>query len=146
MAFVIRTSALVCMEDNFLFVKEGKENKHYGKWNLPGGHLEEGENLFDAVRREVEEETGLVITVKGLLGIYATPGSRHYLDFVYQAECAGGTLRAQQGEILECAWMKENEIDKMEEASIFNYSKLKDLFSRNKTGKLMENAFINEVF
>lgn len=33
----------------------------YGKWSIPGGWLEFGETAFDAARREVEEETGLIV-------------------------------------------------------------------------------------
>lgn len=45
-----------------------------GKWALPGGTLEWGENLRDAIQREVFEETGATVTALGeLLGTYSRP-------------------------------------------------------------------------
>ena len=45
-----------------------------GKWALPGGTLEWGENLRDAIEREVFEETGATVTSLGeLLGTYSRP-------------------------------------------------------------------------
>ena len=39
-----------------------------GLWSIPGGRVEPGETLVEAVRREVREETGLDIDVEGILG------------------------------------------------------------------------------
>lgn len=40
------------------------KDAHYGTWDLPGGHLTEGETLEDGLRREISEETGLSATVE----------------------------------------------------------------------------------
>ena len=42
-------------------------------WNLPGGGVDQYESPWDAVLREVHEETGLTVTVERLLGIYSKP-------------------------------------------------------------------------
>lgn len=44
-----------------------------GKWGLPGGLMELGESTEEAARREVMEETGLVLGKLNLLGIYSGP-------------------------------------------------------------------------
>ncbi|MFC8046569.1 NUDIX domain-containing protein [Nocardia sp. NPDC057353] len=44
-----------------------------GNWSLPGGIMELGETLADCAVRETREETGLAITITGLLGIYTDP-------------------------------------------------------------------------
>ena len=44
-----------------------------GKWCLPSGHMEAGESAVEACIREVEEETGLSVQVKRLVGVYTNP-------------------------------------------------------------------------
>ena len=44
-----------------------------GKWCLPGGHMEAGESTTEACAREVLEETGLIVDVDRLIGVYASP-------------------------------------------------------------------------
>ncbi len=61
MIFSIRTSAGALIYNpklnKFLIIKHNKESEDY--WNLPKGGIEEGENVFDTIKREVFEETGL---------------------------------------------------------------------------------------
>ncbi len=61
-------------------------------WNLPGGRVERGELPTEAVIREVKEETGLVISVDRLTGIY---GKRGQDDIVFSFTCQiiGGNLQ-----------------------------------------------------
>ena len=42
-----------------ILLRSGYTDKHKGKWDLPGGHLTEGENLLEGLLREVLEETSL---------------------------------------------------------------------------------------
>ncbi len=53
-----------------LLLQERTDNGH---WGLPGGAVEYGESVTDALRREVEEETGLVVDVGRLIGVYSDP-------------------------------------------------------------------------
>jgi ADP-ribose pyrophosphatase YjhB (NUDIX family) len=45
-----------------------------GKWQLPGGHMEVGESIEEACRREVREEIGLDVEPVHLIGVYSSPG------------------------------------------------------------------------
>ena len=61
-------AAVIACQDKFLLVEEIEHGKHV--FNQPAGHLEEGENLIDAAKREILEETGLPLTPQYLNGIY----------------------------------------------------------------------------
>ncbi len=59
------------------------------QWALPGGFVEYGENLEDAVKREVFEEAGVSIELNGLLDVYSEPGRDprgHVVSVCYLAE------------------------------------------------------------
>ena len=56
-------------EGNILLVKT-----YHGGWVFPGGQVEEGENLIDALIREIKEESGIDVEVSSLIGIYSNTG------------------------------------------------------------------------
>ncbi|MFF8099180.1 NUDIX hydrolase [Streptomyces sp. NPDC016640] len=83
------------------------------EWVLPGGGMEHGEDPHDTVRREVEEETGYLVEVTGLLGVHSLrrtfPGrlgrgvDHHGLRLVYEGRITGGELRDEIGGTTELA-------------------------------------------
>jgi 8-oxo-dGTP diphosphatase len=89
-----------------------------GYWSLPGGLVETGELLEDAVRREILEETGLRVTPVGRFGIFErimrSPQGRveyHYLLVDYLCKVAGGKLRAGD-DVSRAAWVRRAELDR----------------------------------
>lgn len=68
-----------------------RRNPPHG-WAIPGGFVDVGERVEQAALRETLEETGLVVTLRALLGIYSDPTRDprgHTVTAVYVAEATG---------------------------------------------------------
>lgn len=86
-----------------------------GQWGLPGGSVEIGESLREAVAREVREETGLAVVPHRLVGLYSDPGFQivrypdgnawHYVTVCFECRVRGGQLTTCD-ETLALAWVK----------------------------------------
>ena len=91
----VGVGAVVFRDDDVLLIKRGKP-PFLGQWSIPGGGLEIGETIIDAVKREVREETQIEIDVAGLIDVFeAIPGrdegaSRHMLMIDYWARWRAG--------------------------------------------------------
>ncbi len=103
---LVGVGAIVVDRDRVLLVQRGRPPA-VGRWSLPGGLVDVGEAVEEAVRREVAEECGLTVRLHGLVGfvdrIVRDPEGRvqyHYvlLDFLAVPEsgtaCAGSDARA----------------------------------------------------
>jgi ADP-ribose pyrophosphatase YjhB (NUDIX family) len=73
----------------------------YPIWCLPGGGIDTGETIAQAALRETEEETGLIVKLTRLVGVYSRPhwweGGGHTI--VFAAEAIGGELGHTDGEV-----------------------------------------------
>ena len=71
-------AAIIEKDDKFLLVEEDIEGRIV--FNQPAGHLEKGETLIEAVKREVLEETTYKFTPESLIGIYLyqNPNNKNY--------------------------------------------------------------------
>ncbi len=76
-------------KDAVLLVR--RKNPPHG-WAIPGGFIEYGERAEDCAVKEAREETGLKVTLGGILGVYSDPARDprfHTISVVYLAEGAG---------------------------------------------------------
>jgi 8-oxo-dGTP diphosphatase len=107
--------ALIFEGRNILLVERAKEPLQ-GYWSLPGGIVEAGEKLDDAVRREVLEETGLEIEPLEMFEIFERimpdPEGRpeyHYVLIDYLCRVLGGKLAASS-DVSSAAWVTEYDL------------------------------------
>jgi ADP-ribose pyrophosphatase YjhB (NUDIX family) len=85
-----------------------------GLWGLPGGAVEPGESVSEALVREVKEETGLDVTPLRLIGVYSAPANGqvvtypdgnviHYVSSSFECRVVAGALVCSH-ESLELGW------------------------------------------
>lgn len=106
-------AAVIERDGQFLLVEEHTDSGIL--FNQPAGHLEEGESLLDAVRREVFEETAHHFEPEALLGVYRwrhpRKRQRTYLRFAFTGRVTGFDPTASLDEgILRALWMGAEEI------------------------------------
>jgi ADP-ribose pyrophosphatase YjhB (NUDIX family) len=112
----VTVAAVVEREGRFLVVEEEAEGRVV--INQPAGHLEEGEDLVAAVRREVLEETGWRFDPDGLLGVYLY--RRSHPARTYLRVCFHGRVTAQEpgrtlaAEIQRVGWLSRAELSARE--------------------------------
>lgn len=89
-----------------------------GLWCLPGGAMDPGESASEAAIREVLEETGLVVEVTKLVGVYSTPdrvtrypdgNTVQYLALCFEAVVTGGELGLSD-ETTAADWFRFDEL------------------------------------
>jgi 8-oxo-dGTP diphosphatase len=86
-----------------------------GKWTVPGGKVEFGERILDAVKREAKEETGLDVEPVKLIEVdEAIVGEeRHYIFLNYLCKIVGGKLKPSS-DAADAKWFSKEEIEKIE--------------------------------
>jgi len=87
--------AVVVCDKKILISPQWKENFY----DFPGGHIELGENHFDALVREVKEETGFIVVPGKILGMFTsffthphTKIHQHSIQVYYSAEIVSGEI------------------------------------------------------
>ena len=120
----VGVGAVVLDGDRVLLVRRGAAPS-LGKWSIPGGLVDLGERLEDAVVREVHEECGIAIKPLGLCGVIdrvtfgettGAAGARvryHYVIIDYAAAVVGGEMRAGS-DAAEARWVRLAELHRYE--------------------------------
>ncbi len=97
---ILGVGAIILDGDSILLVERGREPLK-GYWSLPGGMLETGETLHEGVKREILEETGLVIHPLQIAEVFERimrdaegRAEYHYVLIDYLCVVTGGELAA----------------------------------------------------
>lgn len=108
---VIIVGGLIEKDGKYLLVQEAKA-KCRGKWNLPAGHLDIGESIFEGAKREIKEESGCDVELTGVCQI----GNRKRIDLafvsiIFIAKLASDNIEIlHPEEILDIKWFSYEEI------------------------------------
>ena len=109
---IVSVGALIVHEGNLLLVKRGVDPAK-GKWSIPGGAVELGERMRDAVIREVKEECGLDVEIMldrpldAIDNITMSKDGRfkyHYVLLQFLVRLKGGVLRPAS-DVLAAKWV-----------------------------------------
>lgn len=117
-AFQSCGASVIIYKDQKVLLQQRSDNKC---WGYHGGHVELGEIVEEAARRELLEETGLTALSLELFGVFSGPelhyvypdgNEIHIIDVVYLCNNFSGTLKHQESEVLELKWF---DVDKIPE-------------------------------
>jgi 8-oxo-dGTP diphosphatase len=117
---------------NVLIGKRTRSSSYGNKWCLPGGFIEYDEDYISAAKREVIEETGFNVRIKGITNIISNllDDKHHTLVIVLIADISGGLLKASD-DIIELKWINEDEADKIDFAFEADIQAIKMYFHGN---------------
>jgi nucleoside triphosphatase len=101
--------ALIVNEEGRILL--AKSHKWFDKYTLPGGHIEVGESMVDAVKREVKEEVGLDVDVVEMLlvqeAIFAPEfyKKKHFVFIDFYCKSKDQKVKVDQTEIQDYIWV-----------------------------------------
>lgn len=112
--FRVVVKALVTFRGEILIGKKKEDETHPigGEWHILGGHLEKDEDMQDAVKREVKEETGLEVEVHQTVDTMAFSwdnGAKDSVQVVFHCEAENKDAEAQS-DLERVKWVKPDEI------------------------------------
>jgi 8-oxo-dGTP diphosphatase len=113
---VVGIGAVIIKEGKIVLIKRGNEPSK-GKWSIPGGHVELGENLKEAVIRETKEETCLAVDNPILIDVVENVDwdeqrkiKYHYVIVDYLVHVKGGNIEAAS-DAAELRWVPFGEVE-----------------------------------
>lgn len=112
---LVGVGAIIVQDGRVLLIRRGAPPQQ-GQWSLPGGLVEAGERLQEAVLREAREETGLEVEVVKLAGVFERivrddqgRPEYHYVLLDYLCRVRGGSLR-HGSDATAAAWVTRDEL------------------------------------
>lgn len=108
---VVVVGAIATDDDGRLLVVRRRNPPGAGRWTVPGGRVELGERLEDAVAREVAEETGLEVEVGAVIGVFEILADElHAVSIDHRVHAVGGQLAAGD-DAADVRWMTRSQLE-----------------------------------
>lgn len=108
---VVVVGAIATDDDGRLLVVRRRNPPGAGRWTVPGGRVELGERLEDAVAREVAEETGLEVEVGAVIGVFEILADElHAVSIDHRVHPVGGRLAAGD-DAADVRWMTRSQLE-----------------------------------
>jgi len=102
------SAKVIIVEKGRVLMVKASRGYTKGYWNLPGGFMGYGEHPSETAVREAQEELGVKVKLKRLLGIYSETFPRtggHMLSFAYEGKRLNRTFKLQADEIEDVRWI-----------------------------------------
>lgn len=118
----VSVSSAVFIEDGqgkLLLLQQAAERKGH-RWGPPAGGMEAHENPMMAAHRETEEEIGVDVKLKDLVGIYVVDRGDHAtgIGFVFRGQIASGEIAPRKKEIMNSRFFSPEEIEELIETDM----------------------------
>ena len=102
-------TSVIVERDRRLLLQQRAIDPRLGYWTFPGGFLEVGETTQEGAVRETKEETGIDVTLSGLVGVYTRPRAGIVL-VVYEGRSDDGEPFAADAESSAVRWFAIDDI------------------------------------
>lgn len=96
--FSLGVGGVLWHNDKVLLVQRA-HNPGKGIWTIPGGYVDHGEPIGEAIIREIQEETGINTKPFSIIAVRDRPDERHDTYIIFLMEFLGGLLQAQPKEV-----------------------------------------------
>lgn len=134
----VELTVLCLIHKNGRYLLQDRIKNDWKGYTLPGGHIEPGESIVDAVIREMQEETGLTIRHPHLCGVKQFPLEEgRYIVFLFETEEFEGDLRSSEEGTMH--WIDERELSTVNLVEDFE-----DLIEVMLDDELMEFQYVIE--
>ena len=135
---IVAVSGLIRHPDGKILLIRGPRRG----WEFPGGQVEEGETLIEALQREIQEEAGVTTSIGKLVGVYSNIKAPTKLMFGFLGDYVSGELTTSN-ESLETEWVaRHSALQRISHPAI--YDRMKDML--DVSGRVIYRVYTNDPY
>lgn len=116
----VAVKALIKNKDSFLVLKttDSNQSNNLSGWETPGGRLEVGEEIIDGLKREIKEETGLIVKILFPFNAFSANVGREdsIIGINYLAKYSEGEVKIDTDEHSNYRWLNISDIRKLKDS------------------------------